>query len=98
LPLSTLFPYTSLFRSCYGAVPRGGSPSGSAAVPSYGVAYLIAPEFPINPLRARPRAHHHHPPRRSLRTTRGCHSRLPATGLRNGDRKSTRLNSSHVKI
>src|SRR5690606_42036480 len=71
-PTSTLFPYTTLFRS---------------------------------PSRQRPerrgdgRARHHRAGRPlDLRRPRQCRRLAPAGGRGGGDRKSTRLNSSHVKI
>src|SRR5256885_12559375 len=61
-PRSTLFPYTTLFRSHYPAdQPPGGEPSGAAV-----------------------------PDRRRATGERGA--------IRNRDRKSTRLNSSHLVI
>src|SRR2546426_12602796 len=63
-PRSTLFPYTTLFRSS----PRAASPSRSRTA-------------------AR------------LRAVRRCRSsRQTRPGSRGGDRKSTRLNSSHLVI
>src|SRR3712207_7351733 len=82
-PRSTLFPYTTLFRS------RGG------------------PGLPPGPARPRPQPRHHRRPGRRhrpgrprlrprlhprTRAVRPAHRRLP------GDRKSTRLNSSHANI
>src|SRR3712207_7476286 len=69
-PRSTLFPYTTLFRSrrLVGVAGAGGT----RRLP-------------------RPSAHHHHPERRG-RDPR------PLRQLRRGDRKSTRLNSSHANI
>src|SRR5690349_23673954 len=67
-PRSTLFPYTTLFRSRTDPGRTAHGPSGD---------------------RLRPRAHHH----------RRAHRRPPApAGARRRDRKSTRLNSSHVEI
>src|SRR5207245_9676188 len=77
-PTSTLFPYTTLFRSADGSRPRlvHGAPSDS-------------------------RAHRHdHRRVRAHGGRRAEHSRVAhdraARGL--GDRKSTRLNSSHGSI
>src|SRR5690606_40760693 len=74
-PLSTLFPYTTLFRSAHPA--RGTAPRRRPAVAGRGA------RLP-HPLAARP------PPRGLRRPV----PRLPQSP----DRKSTRLNSSHVKI
>src|SRR5947209_12909389 len=64
-PRSTLFPYTTLFRSGSG---------GLAARPGCGS--------------------------RGARHGRGCDASVPGGGVgpENGDRKSTRLNSSHANI
>src|SRR5436309_5973534 len=67
-PRSTLFPYTTLFRS---RSPRGTTSSGSRAS--------------------------HRPTRRIRQHGLRSRSRY-AKRCRHGDRKSTRLNSSHVKI
>src|SRR5436309_4948534 len=68
-PRSTLFPYTTLFRS-YDAAFRGHDRERSHQ-----------PIIPIDATDDDSCRTHQSPPRRSL-----------------GDRKSTRLNSSHVKI
>src|SRR5690554_7135816 len=70
-PRSTLFPYTTLFRSA----ARNGSHSAAQA----GRDGQVQPTRPRGPTSA------------SASTT-------PTTGNRNVDRKSTRLNSSHVRI
>src|SRR3712207_8098986 len=75
-PRSTLFPYTTLFRSG----PRGG---GGARSPRRG-------------LRSRRRAAARHEHRGLLRHAR--RARVPRGGGAGGDRKSTRLNSSHANI
>src|SRR5437667_484946 len=63
-PRSTLFPYTTLFRSDHGKRERRGLPGARSASP--------------RPLQSETR---------------------PLSGLRlRGDRKSTRLNSSHITI
>src|SRR2546430_10021911 len=67
-PRSTLFPYTTLFRSTAGRPDR---PDGGRVLPRRG-----------RP--GRPGVHRQHLP-------------VHASGLR-GDRKSTRLNSSHSQI
>src|SRR2546426_6528327 len=77
-PRSTLFPYTTLFRSHLAAPRRGGAAPGAR--------------------RAR-RARAHGGPRRER--LRRHLNRRPETGSRVGtdrDRKSTRLNSSHLVI
>src|SRR5436309_12684405 len=88
-PRSTLFPYTTLFRS-YAKGPEGrlaGCGPGRSTVTTL-VAHLVlcparyagSPNFG--------------PPRPAARGAR----RRVLTGLGGRDRKSTRLNSSHVKI
>src|SRR5206468_10934694 len=68
-PRSTLFPYTTLFRS----PPRGGTP--------------------------RPHDRHLRPGGRDVaRRRRRAYDVEGAQEARNGDRKSTRLNSSHDQI
>src|SRR5947209_9869197 len=69
-PRSTLFPYTTLFRS------RDHPPGGGLRRP---VPHLRRPRRP-----RRPGAH--------------LHRRAPGRRGRRGDRKSTRLNSSHANI
>src|SRR5256886_12652580 len=73
-PRSTLFPYTTLFRSaCSGSVSKGAwvEPASAAAGQE--------------------------PPRLG-RGTGDPHGRRPHRQHRRGDRKSTRLNSSHSQI
>src|SRR3712207_7143796 len=70
-PRSTLFPYTTLFRSVTSSTP--GAP-------------MDDPEVGTSALRSRLRAARH------TRDSASSHSR------RTGDRKSTRLNSSHANI
>src|SRR3712207_8543794 len=81
-PRSTLFPYTTLFRSAQGALPgppqgghhrRGADRRGDA----------------VGPLHRRPL-----PPRQGDRPGR----RGGVARLHRADRKSTRLNSSHANI
>src|SRR5947209_12454031 len=69
-PRSTLFPYTTLFRSLRARPSRGGGSRAAALVPPARAAELTAW------------------PRRAARTD----------PERRGDRKSTRLNSSHANI
>src|SRR5688572_32495793 len=75
-PRSTLFPYTTLFRSVLSSPPSvGDGQQGCASdVSTYG---LTAPH-------GAPSAH--------------CHRQIPAPQWADGDRKSTRLNSSHSQI
>src|SRR5690349_22719981 len=75
-PRSTLFPYTTLFRSLRPAGRRGGGRGGEC------------PDPHRRPVR-RDNAGRRHLPH--LRTRRWHRDLL-------GDRKSTRLNSSHVEI
>src|SRR3712207_8416672 len=72
-PRSTLFPYTTLFRSAGGSVPAGGGEHHQPAAD---------------------RGHLPHPPAGDRLPRRGLQAR-PDDG---GDRKSTRLNSSHANI
>src|SRR5688572_32535863 len=74
-PRSTLFPYTTLFRSPHPHVPhrRGRRRRGGPG--------------PRRGLRRRPSRRHHGRGRRPARPP-----------LEGGDRKSTRLNSSHSQI
>src|SRR3712207_7265710 len=74
-PRSTLFPYTTLFRS---ALARPGAAAGGV---------LVAEQHGGDAVRRPPRGRHD---RREQRDDRGAHRR--------GDRKSTRLNSSHANI
>src|SRR5438874_2961207 len=71
-PRSTLFPYTTLFRSCSSALPANPRRRVSPLQPVVSTAgFLHFQSFPV------PAAH---------------------SGSRVRDRKSTRLNSSHVEI
>src|SRR3712207_8372362 len=81
-PRSTLFPYTTLFRSGLVGVPRA-------------VGIRVVPDLPADRRRfdipferAQPRAS---PPPRDDKVPVGSHRHLR-------DRKSTRLNSSHANI
>src|SRR5690242_21014129 len=81
-PRSTLFPYTTLFRSL-----------GAQELGQRGHAELLGPED----------VHRHHLVRASaLELERGAGVGRPdvqhATARQVGDRKSTRLNSSHMSI
>src|SRR3712207_7348863 len=85
-PRSTLFPYTTLFRSC----------TSSSAATSHGChAWQAVSAFSLGG-RRRSRKR-----RRSHRRWRGPTPTLSKTGLvkqKGKDRKSTRLNSSHANI
>src|SRR5438045_8022744 len=73
-PRSTLFPYTTLFRS--EVAEGGGEPhprKRSAGLPAQGVEHLV-------------------------QGTRVRQGERPRAGSAEGDRKSTRLNSSHLGI
>src|SRR3989442_12984427 len=93
-PRSTLFPYTTLFRSSLGDVvqPHDQHAAGAAALPGPG-----GGPGPL-PVLDRPVAHplggdvEHADPGRQ----RDAEGVRPAPV--DGDRKSTRLNSSHVRI
>src|SRR5690606_40554482 len=76
-PRSTLFPYTTLFRSKLASRLNPASSAGGDG----------------RPWRARRAAPSRPPGRRSRRGRR-----RPRRDARSRDRKSTRLNSSHVKI
>src|SRR5690606_41542129 len=88
-PRSTLFPYTTLFRSPLEVDPlEGGRLRGElrpAALEHLGGAVDDLP--PVVRRRAPPAGER----------LPGGHHRVPGV-LARGDRKSTRLNSSHVKI
>src|SRR5690606_40467875 len=76
-PSSTLFPYTTLFRSGRSHHRQAGGPEHLPAQPAQG-RHRHRAEYQVEPLLT------------------CCHFR---SGMREkGDRKSTRLNSSHVKI
>src|SRR2546426_2907031 len=78
-PRSTLFPYTTLFRSLAALAGRGAQAHG----PGRGGA-RDRDSGPLPPRPHEPAREAHYPPR----------SERPAVG----DRKSTRLNSSHLVI
>src|SRR2546430_12503074 len=84
-PRSTLFPYTTLFRSLLKADPEGPSLIYCAACDPHG--YLVHVELPIRALLQHTKAE------------KVERLRLPfSTPLPVLDRKSTRLNSSHSQI
>src|SRR2546426_9360174 len=70
-PRSTLFPYTTLFRSRLCRATRAAGPDAGSGRPAT--------------------------PARHVRSL-GHHPEPPAADLLGGDRKSTRLNSSHLVI
>src|SRR5439155_16970216 len=89
-PLSTLFPYTTLFRSRRqrGVGPADGpGPRRNHGAPWRPRARRVADAWPRPPLRARAQVAQV----RDLAPHRG-------DGALRKDRKSTRLNSSHVAI
>src|SRR5689334_24839644 len=83
-PRSTLFPYTTLFRSRGGQPGRGPHHAASLRGPAVVQAVLR--------LRRRPLA------RRGPRAAAPAAGAGPATERALADRKSTRLNSSHSSI
>src|SRR5690606_41753472 len=87
-PMLTLFPYTTLFRSDL-ALRRARLRRAGVAVPAYGrrVQLPLARTGTRRGLPVRVGAHERHSDRRHR-----------CGGVRVRDRKSTRLNSSHVKI
>src|SRR3989442_6291401 len=82
-PRSTLFPYTTLFRSAAVLCPGGPGPRAGAALQQ-------------GRLRAQPGGMPLVGARAPLRQPLGSADRAYALGKQ--DRKSTRLNSSHVRI
>src|SRR5690606_41186879 len=78
-PVSTLFPYTTLFRSRAASEVRSTFTrnGGNRGEPG-SVSYLFSQKGTI--------------------LARGSEEEIMLTALDAGDRKSTRLNSSHVKI
>src|SRR3712207_8358394 len=82
-PRSTLFPYTTLFRSVYVLVV-------------YGVAELV--EHRIHPVRVRPDVHQNPYVVRVLPPYGEAEAVLVLAPSLVEDRKSTRLNSSHANI
>src|SRR3712207_9177709 len=77
-PRSTLFPYTTLFRSC-GCTPESCGPSSSSRNPRASSGFRPLPG----------------PASKNRLCTPDSHDNLPRQV---GDRKSTRLNSSHANI
>src|SRR5437660_6183306 len=79
-PRSTLFPYTTLFRSFGREIEEGGARLRRTCTGTSVTALPLARQLPPN---------------------RGCQAYARNAGhleYRSGDRKSTRLNSSHVAI
>src|SRR5439155_23265295 len=88
-PLSPLFPYTTLFRSR----DRIRLPQGT---PTLGVLAADHVDGAVVDLRQQPRADT--PARGVIRRSRPPHRQEHFLNHLFGDRKSTRLNSSHVAI
>src|SRR2546430_3960567 len=83
-PRSTLFPYTTLFRSCFaGLASRGVRKSDAYAGSASGVCGGGARDFPADSWRL---------------GKDGTHKRRLLIQRKHQDRKSTRLNSSHSQI
>src|SRR5438067_9377914 len=88
-PRSTLFPYTTLFRSNVVVAERGAVCSGSSALNAGGIRQQFSQETSV---------------RAGMETVRrlvGFQEEFgvdPGFHLESQDRKSTRLNSSHVSI
>src|SRR2546426_5450745 len=76
-PRSTLFPYTTLFRSTATCVSAGRTPHPLSSRGSYFVPATVLPNSWFD---------------------QGPHSPFRAGLIRSQDRKSTRLNSSHLVI
>src|SRR5690606_41746169 len=84
------FPYTTLFRSPWACGNRVGDIAcGMDQCAPSGCCALAAQSFPA--------VRHHGTALRDDRTFQCCHG-SGCLVARRGDRKSTRLNSSHVKI
>src|SRR5256886_3703267 len=81
-PRSTLFPYTTLFRSCAG---DGSWPSSDGPATPSSVLNFASPKSSSRANLA-------------LRRAKSGPKRLPGLVLQDPDRKSTRLNSSHSQI
>src|SRR5207249_11970730 len=87
-PHSPLFPYTTLFRSRSGRCPSKAAPVGAHRLENAPPKHGLQQGGP-RPLRRRR-------PREGRFGSRD--SKVPAKRNRAADRKSTRLNSSHVSI
>src|SRR5207249_9272627 len=86
-PNATLFPYTTLFRSCGRGNHRVGKGPPGGARPG-GVRPVALQRRGAGGQRLEEVSRHVRPER----------LHRPVSGLEQGDRKSTRLNSSHVSI
>src|SRR5256885_9428969 len=84
-PRSTLFPYTTLFRSRHHDPAQTWRPGG-------GRAHLHGPHAALRTISARSRT------AAGGRGRRGDTAQVPKYGRPRSDRKSTRLNSSHLVI
>src|SRR5690554_7501298 len=84
-PSSTLFPYTTLFRSAMHGYAAGAEALGGA---------LVLRESPLAHLGLRAAPDAREAPASARRESDVCQSSQPT----HSDRKSTRLNSSHVRI
>src|SRR3712207_7928773 len=85
-PRSTLFLYTTLFRSPVRLREQVAPRAGVARVGGRARAVIVVEEVLVEELAA------------AIRGRAGDEDRLGAPGLAVGDRKSTRLNSSHANI
>src|SRR5690606_41196890 len=95
---ATLLPYTTLFRSVDGATPSEGrtaaaSPAGASGAPAAAPGATCRRTGGSEVVRASPLTASHHSTRGP-----GTTSSPACCGTSEKDRKSTRLNSSHVKI
>src|SRR3712207_8601866 len=88
-PRSTLFPYTTLFRSRGEVLRAPAVPAALQAAPDGVGARPLLPDRPLLPRRG--------PARRPAAGLHAARRRDVVRGRR-GDRKSTRLNSSHANI
>src|SRR3712207_7466757 len=91
-PSSTLFPYTTLFRSRYGLPPRDAEGRLPVALPS---PYLHVEEVDLLVEGQRPRGVE---PYRRLPGLQRLSRDFNRDAPQEEDRKSTRLNSSHANI
>src|SRR5690606_39897754 len=89
-PSSTLFPYTPLFRS--GVAAQGDEVGHERGRDAVSAADLLRGHL-LRAARAGAHVEHGHPVRGAL-----VHVAVAGEHERAADRKSTRLNSSHVKI
>src|SRR3712207_8503306 len=87
-PRSTLFPYTTLFRSFLDRQAANGL--------AYDLIFEDRPQFPLSAAQPGRRAYFNF--ELALVGVRPGHRNVILNTLRWGDRKSTRLNSSHANI